>query len=300
MHGTPNRMVSWLRPPAERTAFVSALFGLSLACGGPAAMDAGANGPLDGSPPDPTAIEGAVRTITLRAYAGLSSANDPAVCTLEAWLFDTSAPMRRTVMATDGECTLYAAAPVVDVTSQSWICAGAISTRYAGMQENLVICPAAGGTLRPSVPIPCTSLAAGTDVQFTSGNELPPGDVLTDLAATIRMPGTVSITQPTSLGVTSWPATGALDVRWSSVDATSALVLVEAQNPAAPTPTIVCRPATNGQVTVASSLIFQGNLRLQTCDVRVQSYRGVVVTAEAGRTYRLWAGHESKVVLQPR
>ncbi len=271
-------------------ALCAALIGASCSNGG------SPDGGLSGASPFLASLQGSVRNIVVTSYPGSAQVGEPASCTLEAQLFDTTMAASRTVLATDGECTLYAPGALA-VEAQSWVCAGAILADYGGHQESLVICPSAGTTLRPVVPIVCGGLTPGAGVTFSSANEID-ADAVTDLSLGVTLPGAITVTQPTDLGVMTWSATGPLSVRWSSANATTALVVLEARNSASQSAAVVCRPGTNGQVSVAEALITQAGYRTMDTVLRVYSYRDASTTAEAGHTYRAWAGLESATLLQ--
>ena len=102
--------------------------------------------------------------------------------------------------------------------------------------------------------------------------------------------------------MTTRPASGDLDVQWTSADATSALVRIEpegATNPAS-TPTIVCVARTAGRVRVPQARIAQANFRAGDAGVGVWSYRDGTTMAEGGKTYRVSGAMGSSVLLQAR
>jgi hypothetical protein len=143
----------------------------------------------------------------------------------------------------------------------------------------------------------CDRIAPDNPIEFASGNEID-GDVLQDLDGMVNFPSALAIQEPTSLGVTTWPATGDLSVRWTSAGATSALVTI---TPRAGTGSrIVCNPHTNGSLTIDAMLIDRSGLRTQDALVRIASYRDVTTTAESGKTYRLAAGLADSVLMQGR
>lgn len=280
-----------LRSVTARCTLCAAVAGFS--CGNPGTPDGG----LSGASPFLAALSGSVRNIVVMSYPGSAQVGEAASCTLEAELFDTTMTASRMSLATDGECTLYAPGPPLPVEAQSWVCAGAIVADYGGNQESLVICPSAGTTLRPVVPITCAGLTPGASVNLSSASEID-GDTVTDLSVTVTLPAAIAITQPTDLTVITWPAAGALPVRWSSANATTALVVLEARANPTQHSAVVCRPGTNGQVSVGEGLIAQAGFRAMDTVLRVFSYRDATTTAEAGHTYHAWAGVESVALLQ--
>ena len=282
----------------HRRRIIASAIGLFAACG-PAT-----NNVHTGTAPFLASLPvGSTRNIVITRYPGLAQAMESASCTIEADLFDTTTAAQRTTLATDGDCTLYAAMPDLPIASQQWICAGAIIANYGGQAQNLVICPSSGTMLRPISPLDCTGLMGGTTVGISSGNELD-GDVVTDLSTQITLPGSVAITQPTSLGVLTWPASGALTVQWTSgsasdggtVEMSSLVTVTQRATPAGPT--IVCRPTSNGTVSISDTLIAQANLRMQDAMLRVFSYNDSTTMAEGTKTYHLWGGTEAAVLLQ--
>ena len=277
----------------RRAAFFGsiALVVLSARCGGgPASSDA---------VPFVTSISPgtSVRNIVVTQYAGSTQAGEPAACSLEADLFDVTTAANRATTMTDGDCALYADGAPLSFDGQNWICAGAVVASYGGRSENLTYCPSGGLPFRRIGPLDCTGLNPGTSVAISSADDID-GDVLTDLQATVTLPGAISITQPTTLGVVTWPASGSLDVRWSSENAGSALVTIEARSNPSGSPMIVCHPGANGSVTVAAALVDAGGFRTRESMLRVFSYRDTTVTAEGSHEYRVWGAVESGVLLQ--
>lgn len=247
-------------------------------------------------------VQGQVRTIVVTSVAAQRQAMEPQTCTLQAFLFDTQAPRSLDVLASEGECKLYSGSSNLAFEMQRWICAGAINVTYGGRTERLSLCPDLA-PYRPGaeqVTVDCTGLTAGATVQVSSGNEIDT-DTVTDLDASVTLPDPVNITQPTSLGVVTWPEAGPLEVRWTSAGATSAVVLLQVRNPTGPSPIVVCLPSTNGQVTIPGALIQHGNFRTQDAMLRVMSYRDTRTMAEGGSVaYRISAGFGSAVLLQAR
>jgi hypothetical protein len=263
--------------------------------GGPPPADG--SGPLN-QPPMLTEARGQVRTIAITTNPEQRPAMTPALCTLEGYLFEATNPQSPQPMAREGDCALYLTPPDLALESQRWICAGSLLFAFGSRNERLTLCREPGDPLRPTLTIPCDGLTAGTAVRVSSAPDELPGDVVGDLATEVAVPGDVVITAPTNLGVTGWPVSGALDVRWTSADATAALVTLDARDATVSTARIVCRPTTLGTVTVPELLITQSGLRLLDTILRVSSYRGLQVTAEMGMTYRVSAGISATVALQ--
>ena len=272
--------------------------------GGDAGMDVVA-GSLSGEGPFLAAAAGNVRQIVITNYAAQTQAGEAARCALRADLFDATLPRTLDVMGTEGECRMYSGSSNLALTSQHWVCAGAINVTYPGREEHVGACRAAGSTVpeeatRRDSMIECAGLTAGTAIQVTSVDEIGAEDVVRDLDTSVTLPTAVAITMPTDLGVFTWPESGDMQVRWTSANAQSAVVTVEVRNPTGPTSTIVCQPRTNGQVTIPAVLIQQANFRMTDALVRVGSYRDVSVTAETDKTYRVYAGFSSALLLQAR
>jgi hypothetical protein len=276
----------------------------AVSCGpGAGAMDAGMNGTLPEEGPFVARAEGRVRTVVVTRGQAQPQAMEAASCMLQGWLFDTAAPRALDVLGSEGECRLYSGSSSLALEMQRWICAGAITVSAGGVDERLSLCPELTpvGATGAQVPLGnCGMFAGGTTVRISSGSEID-NDVLADLDVMLTLPDAVTITQPTNLGVFTWPEAGPLEVRWSSANATSAVVTLQVRNPMGPAPLLVCLPRTNGQVTVPSSLLQQGNFRTQDVLVRVASYRDARVMAEGGAVpYRVAAGFSAALLLQAR
>jgi hypothetical protein len=284
------------------SVFALAACGLaSVACnGGNNTADGATHNPLNVTAPYPlTDVSGSVRNVVVTARGSQRQANETALCTLEAYLFDPAMPNPSLMpTAMSGECALYPAGAMINLRAQTWVCAGAISASY-GQQQMLSMCPAAGANPAPSIPVDCAGLSSGATVTISSGNELPGMDVVTDLNATVTFPGDIMFSQPTTLGVASWPMNGDVPVAWSGPGATAAVVVVEARTMPSASPSIVCRPHTNGQATIPDSLLTQSGLRSMNSMIRVFSYGDATTTAEMGHTYHLFAGLEAAVYMNP-
>lgn len=287
-----------MRPaPATLFALLVATFVVPVSCG-PRTEPVPAG--LSGNGPFLTQAAGQVRMIVVTANAAIGPAMIPASCTLQGYLFDTITQRALQVLGSEGECTLYAGPQDLALESQSWTCAGAIIARYGSHQEVLTMCRAMGEPLRPEVPVACEDLSAGATLRVSSDPNEIDGDVVPDLDVSVTLPGAVTIMEPSALGVTTWAPSGPLAVRWTSSDATSALVTLQPRSAAPSSPLLVCQPRTNGQVTVPASLIDMANFRGQDVILRVASYRDVTTTAEGMTTYRVSGGLSAGVLLQAR
>ena len=279
------------------------------ACGGDEPAPAGVGGgyALTQRPPLPERVAAgdAVRAVVVFREDRTGAARDGSRCGLATALFD--APAASTVVPAgldaDADCRFYASAPEVAFQRMRWVCAGAVTVTAGSLTQSVGLCPAAGATVTWETTLSgCGSLDSDRRAQVGSLDEGVAGDAVTDLAAEARLPTAVTITAPSTLPVTTWPASGDLDVQWTSADATSALVRIEpaaATDPAS-APTIVCVARTAGRVRVPQGLIAQANFRAMDARVRVWSYRDGAATAEGGRAYRVSGATASSVVLQGR
>lgn len=282
---------------------------MALGCGGDDATPSGVGSgyALTQRPPIPERVAAgdAVRSIVVFREDRTGTTRDVTRCGLSTVLFD--APVSSTVVpaALDAEtdCRFYGSAPEVDFQRMRWVCAGAITVAAGSLSQTVGLCPSAGATVRYETTLTgCGTLSSDRSALVGSLDEGVMGDVVTDLAGTALLPTGVTITAPSTLAVATWPASGDLDVQWSSADATSALVRIEpegATNPAS-TPTIVCVARTAGRVRVPQSLIAQANFRTMDARVRVWSFRDGTTMAEGGKTYRVSGATSSSVVLQGR
>ena len=279
------------------------------ACGGddPVPAGTGSGYPLTQRPPVPERVAAGdvVRSIVVFREDRTGTARDGTRCGLSTVLFD--APTASTVVPAgldaDSDCRFYASAPELEFQRMRWVCAGAITVAAGALTQSVGLCPAAGATVRYETTLTtCGSLSSDRRAQVGSLDEGVMGDVVTDLAGTALLPTGVTITAPTALPVATWPASGDLDVQWTSADATSALVRIEpegATNPAS-APTILCVARTAGRVRVPQALLAQANFRTMDARVRVWSFRDGTTTAEGGKTYRVSGAMASSVVLQAR
>ncbi len=279
-----------------------------LGCGGgdsAPATTAGSGYALTQTPPVPqrVALNDNVRSLVVYREERAGAARDTTRCGLQTALFDATVASSVVPAAIDAasDCRFYASAPETDFQRMRWVCAGAVNVVAGTLMQNVGLCPSAGATVRwDSLLTSCGTLGADRSASLSSMDEGIPGDSVTDLAATARLPSAVVISAPSTLPVTTWPASGDLVVQWSSSDATSALVRLEpdAASDPATTPTIICVAHTAGQVTVPAALITQGNFRTFDARLHVWSFRDGTTTAEGGRTYRVSGAASSSVVLQ--
>jgi hypothetical protein len=249
------------------------------------------------------------RTVVLTHHRPPATLLEPRVCEAEAYFFDPNGPNARSrnPLAREGECVLYP--PPVDLLlpNQRWLCLGALSITAADATETLSFCPAmsvgtvgARGLLAPFNG--CDAWTMGTMVTAQSAMESPQ-DELADLDLSVSMPAPVTITSPVTTPLGPWPATGDLNVRWTSAGATSAVVTLTARDSSGSggaSPSIVCLPGTNGQVFVPTALLTQSNLRTREARLTVATYADRVANPSGGATaYRLSAGFSTSVILQP-
>lgn len=294
---------------SERGVVLAAVLAVVGGCGGDEAVPPGTGSgyALTQRPPIPERVAAgdAVRSIVVFREDRTGTTRDVTRCGLATVLFD--APTASTVVPAgiDGaaDCRFYASVPEVEFQRMRWVCAGAIAVSAGLLMQNVGLCPAAGATVRYETTLAtCGTLSSDRRALLGSLDEGVMGDVVTDLAGTALMPTGVTLTAPSTLPVTTWPASGDLEVQWTSADATSALVRIEpeaATNPAS-TPTIVCVAHTAGRVVVPQALLAQANFRAMDARVRVWSYRDGTTMAEGGKTYRVSGATSSSVLLQAR
>jgi hypothetical protein len=239
----------------------------------------------------------AVRQVVVTQYTGSSQLGEPASCSVDTWLFDVTAPATTTPIATVGDCALYPAGASLPFAQQNWVCAGALIVAHGGQNEAVTMCPAAG-----EAPIDhqlaCDGIQGGASVYNSSGPNEIDGDTVADLDVAATLPGAITITQPTALGVLTWPSSGGFEVQWESAMSSSALVVIAAHTSPETTPTIVCRASTLGSTAVSPTLIDMAGFRMIESVMRVTAYRDVTTIAESGHTYHVWAGVEGAVLLQ--
>jgi hypothetical protein len=187
------------------------------------------------------------------------------------------------------------------------LCIGALSITAADATETISFCPAMSvgtvGTRGLIAPFTgCDTWTMGTMVSAQSALESPQ-DELADLDLSVSMPAPVTLTSPIASPLGPWPATGDLNVRWTSAGATSAVVTLTARDSSGSggaSPSIVCLPGTNGQVFVPTALLTQSNLRMREARLTVAAYADRVVNPSSRATaYRLSAGFSTSVILQP-
>ncbi len=227
-------------------------------------------------------------------------------CAVSTLLFDvTTAPMNP-VLNIDNEngCRLYTSAPETFYPRQRHVCAGALSIRSGGLDTTLTFCPLMGATrVAWDQDLPgCGNFSGDRRATVRSMDEGVEGDVVTDLNGTVEFPTAVRITGPSTLAVTSWPASGDLVVTWESAMATSALLrleLADVPDPSA-SPVVICNPARQGRVVIRQDMIAQGTFRTQNARVRVWSFRDTDTRAMGNTVYRMTGAMVSNLWLQGR
>lgn len=244
-----------------------------------------------------------VRTIVVRHEERAGAMRRDTECGVTALLFNTSARATVTAATIDGAtgCRLFTQDPDVDLHPQRWLCAGALSLNSGALSTNVGLCPAPGArTVSFDTRLTgCGSIAAERRVTVSSMMEID-GDQLTDLNAIARFPNPVSITAPNTLGIGSWPASGPLEVRWTSSGATSALVSIEPEALTPTSPRIYCPVLLNGYLQVPAGMIDQVGLRNITARLKVWSFSDSAAMAEGGNTYRVSGAMVSNFTLQGR
>ena len=94
---------------------------------------------------------------------------------------------------------------------------------------------------------------------------------------------------------------GPLEVRWSSADATSAMVTIEPEAPTgAALPRIVCPVVLNGYLRVPADMIDQASFRTADARMKVWSFRDGTTMAEGNNTYRVSGAMVTNFTLQGR
>lgn len=274
----------------------------------PAGSDGGGAGPtlLQGVAPlqQPLTANAPVRTIVVRYEERAGSQRRDTACGLTALLFNTTVNPQVVPTTTDpGGCRLYTTTDLdADLQRQRWLCAGALNVSSGPLMTTFGMCPTAGARVTYDATLDsCGSIASTRAATVTSMGELGAEDVVTDLNAALTFPALVRITAPNDLGLATWAATGALEVRWTSADATSALVTLE---PETQTPgmfkRIVCNAVLNGYVSVPSNMIDQAGLRTVDTRLKVWSFRDGTTMAEGNNTYRVAGATVSNFTLQGR
>jgi hypothetical protein len=279
------------------------------ACGGDEAAPPGSGSgyALTQRPPIPERVAAGdvVRSIVVFREDRTGPTRDVTRCGLATVLFDgvVASTVVPAGLDAESDCRFYAGAPEAEFQRMRWVCAGAVTIEAGPLTQSVGLCPAAGATVRYETTLStCGTLSSERRAGLASVDEGVMGDAVTDLAAEARLPTGVTITAPSALTVATWPASGDLDVQWTSADATSALVRIEpegAANPAS-TPTILCVARTAGRVRVPQALLAQANFRTMDARVRVWSYRDGTTMAEGGKTYRVSGATSSSVLLQAR
>lgn len=252
--------------------------------------------------PERVAVGDVVRSIVVFREERVGAARDGTRCGLSAVLFDgaVASSVVPAGIEAEADCRFYASPPEADFQRMRWTCAGAIEVTAGPLTQNVGACPSPGAPVRYETDLTmCGTLSSERRATVTSVDDSIPGDVVTDLSVLALLPTPVVITSPTTLAVTTWPASGDLDVQWTSADATSALVRIEREGTMGGA-AIVCVARTAGRVRVPQALIAQANFRTMDARVRVWSYRDATTTAENGKTYRVSGATASSVVLQGR
>jgi len=284
---------------------VTAAYGLAACSADPAGGDGGtAPMPLAQPPPLKRALtpNEPVRTIVVRHEERAGAMRRDTTCGITALLFNTSANAAVTAATIDPGtgCRLFVQDPDADLQPQRWLCAGALNISSGALSTTFGLCPMGGGRVTfDSALSGCGNIATERTAALSSMMEID-GDALTDLTATARFPAPVRITAPNELGLGSWPANGPLDVRWSSVGATSALVTLEPETLTATSPRIYCPVVLNGYLQVPASMIDQVGLRNITTRLKVWSFTDSTAMAEGGNTYRVSGAMVSNFTLQGR
>lgn len=292
---------------ALRTAlFASALSFAALSCGPPAGMP---GGPLERPGPFLPDTMTPQRMIVITNHRPPATLMEPTSCNATAYFFDPHPTNQRSrnQIAREAECVLYP--PPVDLLlpNQNWLCVGGASITVGPNTETIAFCPAQMignvGAQGLVAPIPgCASLQMGAMVRASSAMEFSE-DQVPDLDLAVAMPAPVAITSPITTPLGAWPATGDLNVRWTSAGSTSAIVVLEARDTSGSggaSASIVCLPGTNGQVFIPTALLAQSNLRTREARLTVATYADRVTTAMGSNpAYRLSAGFSTSVILQP-
>lgn len=259
--------------------------------------------PLSQTPPlkQPLTLNAPVRTIVVRHEERAGSQRRDTQCGITALLFNTSAAPTVTATTIDAAgCRLYVSDPDDDLQRQRWLCAGALNVASGPLMTTFGMCPT-GRVTFDAVLNMCGTIASARTATVSSMMEID-GDVLTDLNATARFPAPVRMTAPNDLGIGSWPANGPLEVRWTSADATSAMVTIEPETPSATgmNPRIVCPVVLNGYVQVPAGMIDQVGLRTLDARLKVWSFRDDTVMAEGNNPYRISGAMVTNFTLQGR
>lgn len=272
----------------------------------PGGGDAGSTlTPLQQTPPlkQPLTLNAPVRTIVVRHEERAGAQRRDTQCGITALLFNTSTAPTVTATTIDpAGCRLYVNDPDEDLQRQRWLCAGALNIASGPLMTTFGLCPAGSGRVTyDAVLSMCGTIASARTASVSSMMEID-GDVLTDLTATARFPTPVQMTAPNNLGIGSWPATGPLEVRWTSSDATSAMVTIEPETvtPGAMNPRIVCPVVLNGYVQVPAGMLDQVGFRTLDARMKVWSFRDDTAMAEGNNTYRVSGAMVTNFTLQGR
>jgi hypothetical protein len=258
---------------------------------------------LSGTSPFPVtfAVGDRIRSVVLRAESRVGGDVDVSRCGYDLAVFDiTQAPTVTPILTdTSGDCKLYRTPPEEQYTPQRAVCLGALNVESGAIMETRVFCPAVGGPMRGSTDnfMSCGNFFAQRTAMVTSVDDGVKGDVVTDLMSTVNFPTSVRFTSPSDLAVFTWPASGDLLVRWTSAQATSAVVRLEPDG-STMGPVILCTPRTNGTMRIETALINMAGFRTMNTRLRVWSYREATVQA-MGVPWRVAGAMGSSLLLQP-
>jgi hypothetical protein len=278
-------------------------WGLAACSADPAAGDGGTGpSPLTQPPPlkQPLTVGAPVRTVVVRYEEREGLARRDTTCGVTALLFNTTANPTVTATTIDpAGCRLYVADPDADLRRQRWLCAGALNVSSGALMSTFGLCPTGTNVTFDTAFSMCGAIASSRTAAVSSMMEIAE-DVVTDLNGTARFPAPVRMTAPNELGIGSWPANGPLEVRWTSADATSAMVTIEPETATATSPRIVCPAVLNGYVSVPATMIDQVGLRNITARLKVWSFRDGTTMAEGNNTYRISGAMVTNFTLQGR
>lgn len=245
-----------------------------------------------------------VRVLIVRREDRAGAARRDVTCGLTTLLFDVtqSAPNPPAAIDNANNCRFYGSDPTRTFPQQRQVCAGAINVSSGALMQTIGFCPT-GSNPALDVTFPtCGDLGSTRMGALSSMDELGADDAVTDLMARVELPTAPAITGPSELPTTTWPESGDLDITWTSLDATSAMVRLtpaEGGDPAS-LPVVICTPSRNGRVRVSQEIIAQSMFRARDVRVEVWSYRDLDATAENGARYRVVGAMATNLVLQGR
>jgi hypothetical protein len=277
---------------------------LFVTCGGDPAPQVNNTYALTGDSPYPERFQvgDQVRTVLVREEFRTGADQRGNTCGLTALVFEVTqgSTVLPTTIDNDNNCRLYVQSVEAQYPRQRFQCVGALGVSHGTTTEQFGLCPQGAAT--PAFENnfrSCPALLAGRRVRLTSMNEGIMGDVLTDLDAEVELPGPVTFVRPSELPTATWPATGDLEVEWRGLDATSAVVRLEATAPDGPR--IWCTARNNGLVRIRADLLEQVMFRSRDALLRVVALRDRYVIAEGGmQRYRLSGASINSVRLQGR